>query len=80
MVSGLGRLEPLCGRNPGECDGGDGSNRQRHGRGPDDPQAGPECGLNYCRTDWETFPVFDEGFYDCTIGICPSGHRHTVDD
>lgn len=40
----------------------------------------PECGLNYCRADWKTFPIFDEGFYDCTIGICPSGHRHTVDD
>jgi hypothetical protein len=40
----------------------------------------PDCGLNYCHADWETFPVFDEGFYDCTIGICPRGHRHTVDD
>jgi hypothetical protein len=40
----------------------------------------PDCGLNYCRADWETFPLFDEGFYDCTIGICPHGHRHTVDD
>jgi hypothetical protein len=40
----------------------------------------PECDSNYCRADWETFPIFDEGFYDCTIGICPSGHRHTVDD
>jgi hypothetical protein len=40
----------------------------------------PDCDLNYCRADWETFPVFDEGFYDCTIGICPSGHRHTVGD
>jgi hypothetical protein len=40
----------------------------------------PDCDLNYCRADWNTFPVFDEGFYDCTIGICPSGHRHTVND
>jgi hypothetical protein len=40
----------------------------------------PDCDLNYCRADWETFPIFDEGFYDYTIGICPSGHRHTVDD
>ena len=40
----------------------------------------PECDLNYCRANWHTFPIFDEGFYDCTIGICPSGHRHTVDD
>jgi hypothetical protein len=40
----------------------------------------PDCGLNYCRADWDTFPLFDEGFYDCTIGICLHGQRHTVDD
>jgi hypothetical protein len=40
----------------------------------------PGCDLNYCRADWHSFPIFDEGFYDCTIGICPGGHRHTVDD
>jgi hypothetical protein len=40
----------------------------------------PDCDLNYCRADWHSFPIFDEGFYDCTIGICPSGHQHTVDD
>jgi hypothetical protein len=40
----------------------------------------PDCDVSYCRADWETFPIFDEGFYDCTIGICPNGHRHTVDD
>ncbi len=40
----------------------------------------PDCGLNYCSADWDTCPVFDEGFYDCTIGICPRDHHHTVDD
>ena len=40
----------------------------------------PECGRNYCRADWNTYIVFDEGFYDCTVGTCPGGHRHTVDD
>lgn len=40
----------------------------------------PECDLNYCRAHWNTVPVFDEGFYDRTIGTCPGGHRHTVDD
>ena len=40
----------------------------------------PDCDVNYCRADWETFPIFDEDFYDLTIGICPSGHRHTVDN
>jgi hypothetical protein len=40
----------------------------------------PDCDLNYCRADWNTVPVFDEGFYDRTLGTCPSGHRHTVAD
>jgi hypothetical protein len=40
----------------------------------------PDCGPNYCRADWDTVPVFDEGFYDYIIGICLGGHRHTVDD
>jgi hypothetical protein len=31
----------------------------------------PDCDLNYCRTDWHTIPIFDEGFYDYTMGICP---------
>ncbi len=39
-----------------------------------------DCKLNYCRADWKTFPIFDDGFYDYTIGTRPSGHRHTVDD
>ena len=40
----------------------------------------PDCQLNYCSTDWDTSVLFDEEFYDCTIGICPNGHRHTLDD
>jgi hypothetical protein len=40
----------------------------------------PDCELNYCRKDWNTYVVFDEGFYDCTMGRCPNGHEHTVDD
>jgi len=32
----------------------------------------PDCGLNYCRADWDTFPIFDHSFYDCTIGISPT--------
>jgi hypothetical protein len=31
------------------------------------PSYCPECELNYCRADWQTFPIFDEGFYDCTM-------------
>ncbi|MGH3186838.1 MAG: hypothetical protein ACRDPY_29855 [Streptosporangiaceae bacterium] len=40
----------------------------------------PECERNYCRADWHTYVLFDEGFYDCTMGTCPAGHRHMVDD
>ena len=40
----------------------------------------PDCDLNYCRADWDTYVLVDEGFYDCTMGICPNGHRHMVDD
>jgi hypothetical protein len=40
----------------------------------------PECGRNYCRADWDTVALFDEGFYECTMGTCPGGHRHMVDD
>ena len=40
----------------------------------------PDCGLNYCPRDWETYVLFDEGFYDCTKGRCPEGHEHMLDD
>ncbi len=40
----------------------------------------PECERNYCRADWDTYVLLDEGFYDCTMGTCPTGHRHMVDD
>jgi hypothetical protein len=40
----------------------------------------PERERNYCRSDWHTFVLLDEGFYDCTMGTCPAGHRRMVDD
>jgi predicted RNA-binding Zn-ribbon protein involved in translation (DUF1610 family) len=40
----------------------------------------PDCQLNYCARDWSTYVLLDEGFYDCTMGTCPAGHRHMVDD
>ena len=40
----------------------------------------PDCGLSYCSRDWDTCVVSDEGFYDCTEGACPNGHRHVLDD
>lgn len=47
------------------------------------PSYCPECKLCYCHQCWELETVFDEdfaGFYDCTYGICPHGHRCLVDD
>lgn len=40
----------------------------------------PDCGQNYCRADWDTYVLLDDGFYDCTMGTCPSGHQHMVED
>ena len=41
----------------------------------------PDCGLVYCDTCWRLEPpVFEDGFYDCTWGVCPVGHNHVVDD
>jgi hypothetical protein len=40
----------------------------------------PDCELNYCAKDWDTHVMLDDGFYDCTMGTCPNGHRHMVDD
>jgi hypothetical protein len=30
--------------------------------------------------EWNTYVLFDEGFYDCTMGTCPAGRRHMIDD
>jgi hypothetical protein len=37
-----------------------------------------DCGLNYCRADWDAYVLVDDDFYDCTMGICPGGHRHMI--
>ncbi len=40
-----------------------------------------QCELPYCETCWVIgAPEFDEGFYDCTRGVCPHGHPQVVDD
>lgn len=44
------------------------------------PSYCPECKASYCRSHWRTQVVFDEGFYDCTYGFCPAGHRKKLDD
>lgn len=41
----------------------------------------PTCAKTFCTTCWTWgTPVFDEGFYDCTYGWCPAGHKQTLDD
>ena len=40
----------------------------------------PDCAQNYCRADWRSYVLFDEGSCDCTMGRCPRGHEHMVDD
>ena len=40
-----------------------------------------QCDQSYCDTCWSIGPLeFDEGFYDCTRGRCPTGHEQIVDD
>jgi hypothetical protein len=40
----------------------------------------PECDRVYCRQHYGAVEEFDEGFYDCTYGTCPAGHRRMIDD
>jgi hypothetical protein len=44
------------------------------------PFSCPECEQTYSRADWDTYVLFDEGSYDCTMGTWPAGHRHMLDD
>jgi hypothetical protein len=39
----------------------------------------PDCAQNYCRAGWRTCVLFDEGSCD-TMGRCPRGHEHMIDD
>lgn len=38
------------------------------------------CQRGYCRDHWQSVVILDEGFYDCTVGVCPAGHRQMIDD
>ena len=40
----------------------------------------PSCDRVYCRDHYQTEERYDEGFYDCTYGTCPKGHRRMIDD
>ena len=40
----------------------------------------PTCERAYCRDHFQSWPTFDEGFYDATYGTCTAGHRRKLDD
>jgi hypothetical protein len=43
----------------------------------------PSCGRSYCADHWQLDVRYDDdfsGWYDCTYGTCPMGHRRMVDD
>ncbi|UCC19243.1 MAG: hypothetical protein JSV62_14245 [Promethearchaeota archaeon] len=40
----------------------------------------PECNKIYCWEHYDAREEYDEGFYDCTYGICPNGHKRIIDD
>jgi hypothetical protein len=40
----------------------------------------PACDKVYCRDHYDLEEEWDEGFYDCTYGTCPEGHRRLLDD
>jgi hypothetical protein len=42
-----------------------------------------QCQRSYCIKHWVVLPRYDDefpGFYDCSIGTCPEGHRRKIDD
>lgn len=40
----------------------------------------PECDRIYCWEHYNAREEFDDGFYDCTYGECPNGHKRMIDD
>ena len=40
----------------------------------------PECDRIYCAAHYAGEDIFDESFYDYTIGTCPKGHRRMIGD
>ena len=40
----------------------------------------PECDKVYCWEHYNARVEYDDGFYDCTMGECPAGHRRMIDD
>ncbi len=40
----------------------------------------PQCDNIYCWEHYKAREEYDDGFYDCTYGECPNGHRRMIDD
>jgi len=40
----------------------------------------PACACVYCRKHWTIAPQYDEGYFDCSYGFCPRGHRRMTED
>jgi hypothetical protein len=40
----------------------------------------PKCDAIYCRTHYDVYEEWDQGFYDCSRGTCPKGHSRIIDD
>lgn len=40
----------------------------------------PTCGKIYCAQHYQTREEYDEGYYDCTYGTCPKGHKRIIHD
>jgi len=40
----------------------------------------PRCDKIYCKRHYNVTEEWDEGFYDCSYGTCPEGHRRIIDD
>ncbi|MBI4279816.1 MAG: hypothetical protein HY660_15305 [Armatimonadetes bacterium] len=40
----------------------------------------PQCDRIYCREHYNVVVEWDQGFYDCSYGTCPEGHRRMIDD
>ena len=40
----------------------------------------PTCACVYCRRHWVVVPEYDEGFFDCSYGWCPKGHKRLLED
>lgn len=40
----------------------------------------PKCDKIYCKKHYHVTVEWDDGYYDCSYGTCPEGHRRIIDD